>query len=212
MLIAAPCPARADGRVQGLELGMRVGYGIPMGRVEGQTGGSLRQTVSSTIPLGAEIGYRLESSLFLGVYGTYSFASPAGALNDQCSSQGKSCSIGDERVGIQAQIHGPLSNRWDPWVGVGAGYEWLQLHAGSTTLIARGWELAQVEAGVDLKVLDSFGFGPFIALALGQYGSESLPGAQTTVTNKAFHEWLVFGLRLPLELRSSLAARINRED
>ena len=212
-LIAASGVARADGRVQGLELGMRAGYGVPMGKVDTLEGDSLRQTVSSTIPVGAEIGYRLDSSLLLGVYGVYSFASPAEALSDECSSQGRRCSIGDERVGVQAQIHGSLSNRWDPWVGIGTGYEWMQVHTGATTLIARGWEIAQVETGVNVKALDSFGLGPFIALAVGEYDTESLPGTRTTsVTNKAFHEWLVFGLQFALELRAHLAARTDRED
>jgi hypothetical protein len=199
-LVATPA-ARADEGSKGIDIGLRVGLGKPFGQVDASTGDSLDQTFDFIVPLGVDVGYFVDPRLSIGLYGVYALGRPAAALSSDCSSQGVRCSLDDLRVGFQAQVHGLRSNPWDPWLGLGSGYEWAQVHTPTGSLAEAGWELLNLEAGIDLRPIHAAGIGPFVAWTVGEYDFESLPGhGQTAVPNRALHEWLMFGLRGTLDI------------
>ncbi len=90
--------------------------------------------------------------------------------------------------------------KWVPWVGIGAGYEWVKtsVSAGGVTMdsTARGWEFANFQVGADYQWGKSLSFGPFATFTLGQFtdvGGGGLAGGD--IQNKSLHEWLQLGLK-----------------
>jgi hypothetical protein len=201
--------ARAED-VRGLELGVRVGMGLPFGKVDGAVGDSLDQTIAYAVPVGLDVGYRVDPRLLVGAYGTYASASPASALRDDCSSHGLQCSTDGVRAGIEVQVHSPHEGPWDPWMGLGSGYEWMRVRSSAGPLSAGGWEFLHLEAGVDLRPVSAFGLGPFVTWAIGQYQYESFPDrGSSAVSSRAVHEWLIFGFRGTVDIgRRLTAARV----
>ena len=193
-------------------IGLRLGYALPMGSSVGVGSGATAQemtdVVSGQFPIWLDLGYMVTPNVMLGVYGQYGFTSLAGQIKtecDQASALGVSCSASDIRLGGQVQYHFSPSEKIDPWLGLGVGYEWMTISASgagqdlSTTI--SGVEFANLQGGVDFKVMPNFGIGPFISLPLGQYGSVSNSGSGAAsnpggdISNKAIHEWLTFGAR-----------------
>jgi len=192
-------------------LGMRLGYAVPMGATAENDNGSsekLSDGVSGHVPVWLDVGYLVSSNVMFGFYGMYAFGGVAGPLKaecDQASSVGISCSANDIRFGIQFQYHPASGGKVDPWLGVGAGYEWLNISIsgagqdGATT--AKGFEFFNLQAGLDYKALPNVGVGPFVSFSLGQYGSTSNSGSVARISsggdipNPALHEWLTFGVR-----------------
>jgi hypothetical protein len=193
--------ARADRQDGAVELGLRFGVGLPFGGVDGSAGDGLDQTIAFSTPLVLDLGYRVDPTLLVGLYGSYAFASSASALRNECSSRDESCSSRDLRAGIQAQIHGSPARVWDPWIGVGSGYEWTQVDAGSQPLGISGWEILHVDAGLDVRASSAAGLGPFVSWSIGQYEFETTAGNTTAVTAHAFHEWLVLGFHGVIDFR-----------
>ena len=84
-----------------------------------------------------------------------------------------SCSAKDLRLGLNVHYHFSPGESFDPWVGLGAGYEWLVLDesAGGVSVseTASGFEFGNLQLGGDFAVAPNFGIGPFFTFTLAQY-------------------------------------------
>jgi outer membrane protein W len=213
---AAPAPASdepapvtsSDGGGK-FVIGLRLGYALPMGSVDKNSDGSsekMSDGVSGQFPIWLDLGYMVTPNVMLGLYGQYAFGSLAGEIKAACDQDaqfGVSCSESDIRFGVQGQYHILPTEKVDPWLGLGVGYEMMKISVsgagqdGSVTL--KGFEFANLQGGVDFKPLPNLGVGPFVSFSFGQYGSSSSDGAAASlnqdITNKAIHEWLTFGVR-----------------
>jgi hypothetical protein len=193
---ASPSTARAaDG---GFSLGLRVGYGIPMGdTVKDDTGASvpLSDGISGKVPLWLDAGWRFGPSIYLGAYFEY-----GPSFVKDCP-PGSSCSASDVRLGANLLYHFMPSAPFDPWIGVGFGYEWLNVSQDGIGAGLSGWEFVNIQAGGDFAIGSGFALGPYVVFGLGQYGtatadiggqsiSASIPNA-----NQSLHEWLQFGVK-----------------
>lgn len=147
----------------------KVGNGIPQLNDVGQAGGALQVAV----------GYRVLPQLTLGVYGSGS-AFSRGDLSDS------STNMYSASAGVQADWHFlPSGERFDPWVGVGAGWRGYWLHsdsvvpgrlvAGTTSL--QGLQLAKLQLGVDYRVAPAIAISPVIGADLSMFLTESPAGA-----------------------------------
>jgi hypothetical protein len=170
-------------------------------------GFALRDVVRGGIPLGLDLGYRLAPELYAGVSGSYAFLFPSG-----CAS-GANCSGRDVRLGVDLRFHLAPRTTVDPWIGVGAGYEWLLLSATpgglDQHLTLRGFEFFNVQLGVDLLAIPRFWVGPFVDFSLGRYSNGSVSSALVAAPvgnfpatqpfpgfgDKKLHEWLQIGFR-----------------
>jgi outer membrane protein W len=101
--------------------------------------------------------------------------------------------------------------RFAPFVGVGAGYEWYSAKGtgniggftGSTSTTVRGFEFLNLQGGADYRLSGNSVIGPFASFSLGRFDSYSTQvttGTTTTSTNgdinnTAMHEWLLLGVR-----------------
>jgi outer membrane protein W len=191
-----------------IELGARLGFGLPFGS-EGRTAtdttnDKLSDSVSGIIPLWIDAGYRFNPNLYVGLFFQYAFALVNTDTNPECDQSGVSCSISDIRLGANLHYHFAPGQSFDPWLGLGAGYEWLMVSvsagANSASGSAGGFEFANFQLGGDFSASPSFKVGPFLSFSLGQYRSLSAslnggPSMDMDYTNKSLHEWLIIGAR-----------------
>jgi len=190
-----------------VELGLRVGYGLPAGH-EGETAtdvsnASVSSDVSGIVPIIVDAGYRFVPNFYLGLSFQYAPGFVNSDQNPGCSQSGVSCSATDLRLGLNAHYHFAPGQSFDPWLGLGIGYEWMLISVdtglGSADGTVSGFEFANFQLGGDVAVTPDFGLGPFLSVSLGEYSGISTSGATTSVdmdiTNKSVHEWFLFGVR-----------------
>lgn len=189
------------------EAAARVGMGIPIGNAVGSTqntpnGTSLGDLVAWTVPLQLDIGARIGPA-FVGGYLAYAFGKTGSALDT-----GTARSASDVRVGFEVLWHLGPDRKVDPWVGLGVGYEWLNLsvtgNGGKVYASARGFEWTNLQLGIDFVLGRNFRLGPFVMANIAEYDVGSLGlingqgtdvGGSSDLQSKAVHAWIDIGLR-----------------
>jgi hypothetical protein len=193
-----------------VELGARTGIGLPFGNVDaprtfggGSASDPLGQTVGGTVPIWFDVGLRLAPRWYAGLFASAAPGWPGSALRDSCKANGVDCVAFDLRAGIDLQYHLRPRESWDPWLGGGIGYELLGVKVAeggsspSRWLLTSGWELANLQAGLDYRLATGFAVGPFVALTVAEYFAKGVPGSSSSNFDGAIavHGWLVFGVR-----------------
>jgi len=187
--------------LSGIELGVRVGYGLPLGTAYGVAGlpnTKLSDLISGMIPFWADVGYRIDPNWYVGGFFQFGLGFVPSSL---CP--GISCSENDLRFGLDVHYHFLPAGTFDPWVGIGAGYEIFNLSASSSgvsgSASTNGWEFGNAQLGLDFKLSPEVGVGPFVTFTVAQFAnaSASVQGISVSqsIANKTIHEWLIFGLR-----------------
>ena len=209
----APAPAPAstgyDPNATHFEAALRVGVGFPMGSAyQTTTGGdvNLGDWSSFTIPVQLDLGVRLGGSWFLGAYFSYGFAgsSSVAFTSFTCGVSDVKCSPSTLRFGGQVHWHFLGNVSTDPWIGLGSGYERVNLGVtgatGEGSLNLSGWEFVNVQLGLDFALGSAVKLGPWVSFSIGQYGSiggsSGGSGISGDITNKTIHEWVMGGVRL----------------
>jgi hypothetical protein len=169
------------------------------GGVPGITGG---------FPLTLDLGARVARYVFIGGFASYGFLStscpnPGPGLTSQCDAH-------DVRAGIDVQFHLSPRGRFDPWIGLGLGREWLTVNesltgteTGNVQQTLEGWNFADLLLGMDFRSLGGFGFGPYLEITSGSFGSASTMtnagGVSQThsadFSSTSSHEWFTLGVR-----------------
>lgn len=200
----------------GFETGLRLGFGVPVGRGGRSLEGAERDLSDLTswrAPLWLDIGYRLSQVTTLGAYAQLG----VGGNGDACAGE---CDWSDIRIGAQAQWRFAPGSNVSPWLGVGLGYEWLSFRTlvsvplpdpgpddpdaipVRTAELLGGPELL-LQGGLDFKVEDSFSVGPYASATVGQYLSDRLRcdprdfgcPEVPSIDGSGLHSWLGVGLR-----------------
>jgi hypothetical protein len=211
----------------GLALGLRIGVGLPLGDASGAASDGMSNTIAAEIPIWFDAGYRFTPNWYLGAYFMYGVGflgsdatntngAIATTLGAPCGQLSISCSIHDMRAGIDAAYHILPGGGFDPWLGLGVGYEWLAGNISyhdvgnnidqSFGVGDKGWEFVNIQAGLDIKkVLPNLGFGPFVAFTFSEYSDAEVPAvnlntrvignSSESIQNTSLHEWLMFGVR-----------------
>ncbi len=214
ILSTAPALAASSGD-SGLELGVRTGYAFSaghLGAVANGTDENLSSYVSGQWPFWLDVGYRINTSWYVGGFFQYGI----GFVNDDeqrgCRNANVDCSASNLRVGIMGRYHfGPLS-RTLPWVGYGVGWERGTFSVegnsvdGDLDSTWSGMEFANFQLGVDFELARRATIAPFISFSLGQYDSLTTTTrlgsfSQTTESNLAkqsLHEWIFIGVRFAI--------------
>jgi hypothetical protein len=215
-----------------LDLGARTGIGVGFGSIT--EGESLSDRTGGLVAVGLDAGYRLGGLVTASVDASYarvslkrsSLASTAVTGDGPCF-QGTSCSASLVRVGVAVRLHLMPRSAFDPWVGIGAGYEVLtvsesgQTHApqgpirfDAVQVSLRGLEYGRLELGGEARLGASFSLGPFSSFSVARYDSSRSSGAISVgndtvqldsrssrqIVTTSLHEWLVFGVRGSFEL------------
>ncbi|MEO6418388.1 MAG: hypothetical protein ABIP39_03230, partial [Polyangiaceae bacterium] len=178
-----------------------------------------RDGSSGAIPIIADLGWRIIPQLYIGAYGQFA---PVLTKNNVNCPDGFDCAAQSWRFGVQVDYHFIPRSRFDPYVGLGSGYEILHSSAtgnvpvptpggavsgfASAHSIDRGWEFANLSVGFDYRATDFFGFGPFVSASVGEYNVRTggtmvtVGGAQVSNTflppvDHALHELFFAGVR-----------------
>ena len=96
------------------------------------------------------------------------------------------------------------SGAFDPYLGVGTGYEVLStsrsVDGASVDIVARGLELLDLELGGDARLGRSWRIGPVLSGSLGRYTSVSVNGTTSTDFATLLHAWAMLGVRGAFDL------------
>jgi hypothetical protein len=217
-LALALVAASAEAAPVGVDLGLRVGYAIPLGDAgfSPASGRSvpLSDLIPGMVPIQLDAGYWIHRNILLGAY--FQFApgllpSDLKQLCDGARPQDPSivCENVDYRAGLQGQFHFLPGQGLDPWVGLGLGFEWMTQRIAdadaSVVSTLTGFEFAHFQAGLDIHASDAFRLGPWLGLSLAQYYNTNTTSRSTTQTQTIdralpsnevrLHEWFMFGVR-----------------
>ncbi|MCP3102313.1 autotransporter domain-containing protein [Myxococcus sp. K15C18031901] len=190
LLCAAPT-AHAESEGLKLTVGARAGYGLPTGLVRGGEGHydvRLNKVAKGIIPMQIDAGTFLASRIYVGAFFQYA----KGLAASECQGE---CGVSAMRFGLAVSYHHPWSEDLSPWLGVGAGYDILdadQMPSVMTGKLERvdatskGFELGNVQAGLDFRLAGPVWFGPYVTATLARYKEQ----------DPRDHSWLMGGLRL----------------
>jgi len=166
-------PAEPSGPVLGARLALAAGRGgLP------EAG-----PLSSHAALELHLGWRVSRFLSLTAFGSHA---PGALALPSCGTRG--CGSGSaSAAGFEAVVDLAPSAEASPWLGAGAGIEWLELPSGGAR---RSTTLLRLEAGVDGELLPGLSAGPYFGWSLGRPEAAD-PGA----TGRSLHGWFTVGLR-----------------
>lgn len=183
-------------------LGVRVSGGFPLGNIgrvnpTDQQPLALGDVATHAVLVGPELGIvgpSLRATVF-GELGWLGSRAQALGCSDATPSGSPACGARLVRIGLQVErFFAPPEASRRPWLGAGAGYEWLSLHGPATNPLGvptgrtiGGFELLRLSAGVDAGGPRAR-LGPFLGLSFGRYHSSE-------VARPEVHAWLLFGLR-----------------
>ncbi|MCE9667730.1 porin family protein [Myxococcus stipitatus] len=201
---------------RGFNLGLRVGYGLPVGNAvgapDGGEAGKLSDAVSGVIPLQLDVGYSFNSNLALGAYFQYGL----GMLAEDCV-DGADCSVRQLRFGVNLTYHFLPGAKLRPWLGLGVGYEKLNVTASASeagesidiTTSIHGFEFASVQGGLDYRINERFSVGPYLMVTAAMYSTTSISVDSSIdspifdemeesegIDDKAVHLWPMAGVRM----------------
>jgi opacity protein-like surface antigen len=198
----------------GPELGVRTGYAFAAGHTGALANSNdqkLGDWISGQVPIWIDAGYRFNPLFYLGLYAQYGF----GFVNDDqqtgCRNSNVDCSASDTRFGIMGRFHFAPAWQLSPWVGAGFGYEWAHLSSTASSTLGSakvelkgsGFEIANLQVGLDWAVASHVVLAPFLSLSFGQYRyllvSDSIGGISLTgdgsPAKESIHEWILLGVR-----------------
>jgi hypothetical protein len=196
---ATPNPLLAD---EGLEMGIRVGWGVPSGRFSNNSEDSISSQIAGVMPLVLEASYHLTREVLLGA----SFQHAGVTMTSEgCGYLGSDCGGAQTQLGLEGRYRRSFRNRYDLWGSIGFGYEWLSTHGGKGSFNHRGIEALRLGVGADVAVVRRVSIGPFVSYSFARFdwGQNTVddPASSAVSLNdsgrdaRLWHRWLVFGIR-----------------
>lgn len=195
----------------GLTLGLRAGYALPggnLGKLEASDDDEpLSDGLKGMVPFWLDVGYRITPHLRVGASLQYG----VGVLNDDTFRECTGCSASVIAFGANVYLHGAPGGAFDPWAGLGIGYEVLTIDIaleqlgqridGNSTL--NGIQYVVLQVGGDIATGSAITVGPFFAASMGKYGSTSstLTSSGRTMSESrdlqstSWHQWFTFGVQ-----------------
>lgn len=190
---------------RGLQAAVRSGAQLPWGNASDLPGDDLSARYGWQVPLVVDVGFKLTKPIFLGLYAgaAYGRVGSGSEAEAACAAPGVTCQVISYQLGLQGQYHFGPSDRLNPWLGAGFGYELVR-----QSLSTAGYSEQQQSAGLTVLKLaigidyrSAFGFGPFVEVSAGRYGTTRTEVAGVTVHEgpvepSAWHGFLMVGARL----------------
>ncbi len=185
-----------------VSLGLRLGVGFPGGDVVKDS--KYADGISSQIPVQLDVMFGAPK-LQLGIYVGY-------ALNNvkkDAFGPGVNAKSATLRAGLQVTSEFVDLGLIGVWAGLGTGFETVQINVdspfGTSENNLRGWEIATLSAGADLKFIPLVSVGLYGSAALGQFGTFTQKDPTGEVSggfgpDKRLHQMYTIGLRGALNL------------
>lgn len=202
---APPAPSESSQRAKrGIAFGIRLGYGHPLGNSGEAT--KLSTSIQGMVPIWIDAGYRISPQFYVGAFFQYGLGFAPDTPG--CAA---GCTLSDIRFGLNGHYHFALSEKMQPWVGIGFGLENVVSSSDSgfdnATLggaitgnaALHGIEFINLQGGLDIAGQTRFfSFGPFVTFSVGQFSTAEVGSGAVPITydlKKALHLWLIVGLR-----------------
>ncbi len=186
----------------GVTLSAWLGLGFPTGKFSDEGDPDVGDVMNLSVPIGFGAYVRPNPHIRLGGF----FEVAPLSIDDSYCAPDESCSGTSTRLGLEGQFHASPFARYDPWFGLGFGYEWLNYHAESydrfndvlyvSDVKFRGLLFPRVSGGVDFNVNRIITLGPYVSYTAGQFSRVSETGfGSANIHDKAFHGWFELGIR-----------------
>ncbi len=200
--VRAAAPAANGDNIQAA---FGVGYARPFGNLAAGDDHLLPKLFSHQIPFTVEVGAKLHARWYLGVTGSVALGGAGAPAASDCD-DAADCSVTAYRFGAKLAFFFRPGQRLNPWLAVGAGYDFSQLlideARGKLTVEVRGYELPRLYFGADYRVCRFFGFGPYVQSAFGVYTHHRVETPRyerdEPIQDTELHGWLSAGLRMVL--------------
>jgi hypothetical protein len=202
----------AEDSEAGPELGVRSGYSVGAGKISEDA--RIQRRFAGGLPIGFDLGYRLDERWFVGGYGEYTVGFTSGSASLECSE----CTFTALRLSIQVQYRLVVTPTYDLWVGIGAGRHWLNASLGNTVTLREeslrvlrsqsfsGTEYARFHFGSTYSAVEGIGIGPYTSVSLGTFdtGIEScdemnlcpVARRELELGDPSLHVWFSSGVRV----------------
>jgi hypothetical protein len=173
-----------------LVLGVNGGFVVPWGDL---AEGASATDLGSGTGFGLDLGYGVSRSVVIGVWGQYAnFAESTDCGTDP---DDPGCTASSYALGPFVRYHIVQGTRFDPWMLAGLGYRAMSVKSSSGTVDYSGVEWLRLALGGDYYPLGNVGFGPFVELDVGVFGTRP-PESGGSMP----HFNLVAGLRIVLDV------------
>jgi hypothetical protein len=203
-LDVSPFPPLAPPADRGPQLGVRLGYALPTGRLGAGTGSFstyLSDLETATVPIGLDAGYRFTRRVYVG--GTLSWGPgvPANRTNP-CQSSGVHCSRLDAQLRSELRYYFAPDATVGGWFAVGIGWEVAAfaqtVGTTTTTSTLTGPIVPDLQLGFDVRG-GSIAIGPYLGVTFAEfttYGQDpSSPPVSMWLDPRAVHTWITLGVR-----------------
>jgi hypothetical protein len=196
-----------------IELALRAAYAFPFGSVgrstiEGPI--KLGDVTDGSLPLTIEGDYRLSSLFSTRLLLQYALVDLRSNPTENCSVN-VSCSGRDFNVVAEGVFRPFHWHRLDPWLGLGAGYEWFSSSISSAfggESFSTNGPMVLAEVGAGYRATARLTIGPYVAAFVGRFsrwnGSEWTTAARDEFSGEfsspTLHEWIHLGLRVSLSV------------
>jgi hypothetical protein len=205
--VAEPEVREIAGEVSGFQAELGLGLAFPAGQV-GENSRNVSDVTFMAVPFDINAGYRFNDAWAVGFY--FIIAPAFISRGGPCSGDTR-CSGGIVRTGLHAQYHFSPRSGLDPWLGLGAGWEFIgvsekrELRPGDTVPVGgfgyHGPVFADARFGIDLGEPNA-GWGPYLGLALGQFRTASShcegctpENTSMAIDEPAIHAWISLGVQ-----------------
>jgi outer membrane protein OmpA-like peptidoglycan-associated protein len=190
------------------EVGMNAGYLRPFGSIAG--GRPAGHVADSGLGLGLDLGYRVSPRFGIGWSGQFHESRAAEELARGTDVRGLANSI-------QGTYHFRPYERLDPYLSAGAGYRllWQRSPVNGGDLMTHGFQLAKLQAGLDVRVSPDVAVGPFVAgdLDLFVWNEPEGPGGSVQIADQKLSTFLYGGVQARFDIggrREGMAEVIAR--
>jgi hypothetical protein len=184
----------------GLSLGLRVGVAFPAGQAQPpstdpvtdiMSSGALGDVVGVMVPVTLDVGYRVNAHWYAGAYLSVGYGT--GSNCNEGGTAAATCYETQVRLGLDAQYNFLPHGRFQPWLGLGAGWEILNEISESSdeeSESVNGPEWFHVDAGVDYAATQRQKVGLYVETSVAEYINPN-----TNTLYGTLHEWFTVGLR-----------------
>ncbi|MCP3100227.1 hypothetical protein LZ198_15260 [Myxococcus sp. K15C18031901] len=195
-----PLPETAP-KATGFAVGARLAYGIARGDAFKQS--PMAGHTDAVIAPQVDLSYFFTPRLALNLQGQYGIGQYSGSATED-TRRGSVL-----RLGLGLSYHALSDSNGSPWVGAGVGLERLKTttddQAGRLIATATGFELLNLQAGIDFKLFDVVRVGPYFSGSAGRFlratlernGQELRSGS---IEQKTVHFWFQPGVRVQVRL------------
>ena len=188
------------------ELALQTGVSVPFGTAFATAlrDVGMGDVYNFQVPVWFEAGARLVPWLLISGYGSFALGGPAGDKKSRCAQAqpADACVATTARFGLAARVRLRAGERWMPWFGYAAGYEW----TASDFVSASGPDYGHLSVGLDFRPAKDAALGLVVDFSLSQYESATDTPPQSTgqlpsdlthgsSDNRRLHGWLLVGLR-----------------